>query len=57
MEDWIRMFVKTPFSIIEGEAERAELIRQAAERLRGALYKNGRWYADYVRLRMKAVKA
>ena len=57
LADWIRMFVKTPFSLIEREAERAELIRQAAEGLRGALYKNGRWYADYVRLRMKAVKA
>ena len=56
LRDWIRMFVKTPFSVIEGEDEKAAIADEAAERLRSTLYRDGRWYADYVRIRMKAVK-
>lgn len=56
LKDWIGMFVKTPFSIVKEEAEKAAMTDRAVERLRGALYQNGTWYADYVRLRMRAVK-
>ena len=55
LKEWIHMFVKTPFAIMD-DAEGEEIICQAVERLRNALYREGRWYADYVRIRMKAVK-
>lgn len=55
LRDWIRMFVKTPFAAVE-DAEREEVISQSVERLKGSLYREGRWYADYVRIRMKAVR-
>lgn len=48
------MFVKTPFAKVDN-AERDEIINQAVERLKKSLYREGRWYADYVRIRMKAV--
>lgn len=53
LTDWIRMFVKVPF---QGVEQKDEIIREAVESLRGELYQNGKWYADYVRIRMKAVK-
>lgn len=56
MKDWINMFIKTPFSVIEDERERETVTEKAVDKLRDALYRDGRWYADYVRLRMKAVR-
>ena len=56
LSDWIRMFVKTPFAVVASEAEQERIIEQAVERLRGQLCRDGVWYADYVRLRMRAVK-
>lgn len=53
--DWVRMFVKTPFEGL-GEEFEEEIIRSAVEALKGTLYRGGSWYADYVRLRCKAVK-
>ncbi len=53
--DWIRMFVKTPFQGIEPDLGE-EIMRSAAKELEGALRHGGDWYADYVRLRCKAVK-
>lgn len=55
MEDWIRMFVKEPFDNIDFEISN-EIINDAVGNLRDALYNNGKWYADYVRIRLKAVK-
>lgn len=56
LKDWINMFVKTPFSIIENESERESIIDKAVDSLRSLLHKNGKWYADYVRTRMKAIR-
>ena len=55
VEEWIRMFLKTPF---EGMAEnqKNEIIAETVNDLKPILYKNGKWYADYVRIRIKAVK-
>jgi len=53
--DWVRMFVKTPFEGL-GCVLVEEIIRSAVSGLKGVLYQGGRWYADYVRLRCKAVK-
>ena len=53
LADWIRMFVRTPFEGVEGMEE---IVREAVNELCGELFHDGKWYADYVRLRMKAVK-
>ena len=56
LKDWINMFITAPFSVIDDPAEKDAIQDEAVERLRGTLFKDGKWYADYVRLRMKAVK-
>ena len=56
LADWIRMFVKRPFSVVSSGEEQNAIIEEAAEGLRGQLCQSGIWYADYVRLRMRAVK-
>lgn len=53
LRDWIHMFVKRPFEDVP-EREREEIIADAVDALRDALFTGGKWYADYVRLRMKA---
>lgn len=55
MFDWLEMFVKTPFRNTD-EKLRKEIFSAVAETLRPALFRGGKWYADYVRLRCKAVK-
>lgn len=55
LADWMRMFVKTPFAgVPAGETD--AIIRAAAASLAPLLYRDGNWYADYVRIRFKAVK-
>ena len=56
LKDWINMFLKIPFSVIEEEQEKDTIINKAIELLRNDLYKDGKWYADYVRIRMKAIR-
>lgn len=56
LKDWIKMFVKTPFSVIGNEDEKDVIIDRAVESLRNVLYRDGKWYADYVRIRMKAIR-
>lgn len=56
LRDWINMFVKTPFSIIKTEPEKEAIINEAVTMLRDDLYVDGKWYADYVRIRMRAVR-
>ena len=53
--DWLNMFIKTPFAGLS-EADREEILRETAARLRDRLYRDGTWYSDYVRIRCKAVK-
>ena len=50
------MFVKTPFDTIENKDERETIIDKAVDKLKSVLYRDGIWYADYVRIRMKAIK-
>lgn len=55
MADWIRMFVQRPFDGMEpGLAD--QIISAAVASLAPELLRDGTWYADYVRLRMRAVK-
>lgn len=53
--DWVRMFIKAPFDGLD-RALAEEIIQSAISELKDALYHGGSWYADYVRLRCKAVK-
>lgn len=53
--DWLRMFIKTPFEGI-CPAEQESILRETVQTLRDALYRQGVWYSDYVRLRCKAIK-
>jgi trans-aconitate methyltransferase len=55
MDDWIRQFKWYYFETLPGEqAESA--VREVIELLRPALWREGRWYADYRRLRILAIK-
>jgi hypothetical protein len=55
LSDWIRMFVTKPFIGID-QQEKNQMIEECVESLRKDMYHHGTWYADYVRLRMKAIK-
>lgn len=55
LADWIRMFVKTPFQGISAEMTE-EIICEAVEHLKPQLHQQGKWYADYVRIRGKAIR-
>lgn len=56
LADWIRTFQQSAFTGMD-DAAREEIIREAVESVRSQLLVDGVWYADYVRLRMKAIKA
>ena len=56
LKDWINMFVKTPFSVINNEDEKRMIIDKTISNLQEILYIDGKWYADYVRIRMKAIR-
>lgn len=53
--DWIHMFVKAPFAGMDASLQE-EIISSAAAALKDSLLHDGKWYADYVRLRCRAVK-
>ncbi len=55
LTDWIHMFVQNPFSAVN-ENDKDIIVEKAVKSLYADLNSNGIWYADYVRLRMKAVK-
>ncbi|MDO4945668.1 MAG: class I SAM-dependent methyltransferase [Ruminococcus sp.] len=53
--EWIHMFVNNPFLSVNPNDKKI-IIDKVIKSLYSDLYRNGIWYADYVRLRMKAVK-
>ena len=55
LSDWISMFIKAPFEGLDDEI-RIQIKKRAAEKLRPQLFFDGKWHADYVRIRMKAEK-
>ncbi|MGH9666828.1 MAG: class I SAM-dependent methyltransferase [Bryobacteraceae bacterium] len=55
MEDWMEMFCGTFFDGVP-PPRRSETRHRIAETLRPRLYRNGKWIADYRRLRVIAVK-
>lgn len=56
MADWIRMFVQRPFEGLDADLA-AGLVAEAVDELRPEMLRDDTWYADYVRLRMRAVRA
>lgn len=55
LADWMRMFVKTPFKRIS-DGEQKRIIDNTVNNLEDKLFHEGSWYADYVRIRFKAIK-
>ncbi len=55
MLDWINMFSKRPFQDIN-QTIAEEIKKEAVQNLKPLLYEDGVWYADYVRIRLKAQK-
>jgi trans-aconitate methyltransferase len=56
MENWLRQFSWYNFEPVPAK-QRAEAIQYVVNMLRDSLYRDGRWSADYRRLRIVAVKA
>ncbi|MGN1202756.1 MAG: class I SAM-dependent methyltransferase [Eubacterium sp.] len=55
LENWINMFIGSAFEGID-EAIKEKIITQTVGICKPKLYINGKWYVDYVRIRMKAIK-
>ncbi len=53
--EWIKMFDEKNYSDLD-EATREEIFAEFRERTRDRLFRDGKWYIDYTRLRMRAVK-
>ena len=55
--DWIKMFVNIPFEGVN-ESDKENILLETVQELRDKLFDNesGLWFADYVRLRVRAVK-
>lgn len=55
LENWIRMFVKAPFAMLDPVM--ADAIRkETVDGLRNTLYVDGHWIVDYVRIQFRAVR-
>jgi trans-aconitate methyltransferase len=53
--DWLEMFGKQFFSEVK-ESDKSLFLQEITDVLRPANYRNGKWYADYKRIRIFAVK-
>ena len=55
IKDWIEMFAKN-FLINVSPSDKEKILNHIQEDLRPKLFSNGKWFADYKRLRIVAVK-
>lgn len=55
MKNWIMQFAQPFFSNITEEKKNV-MIEKAVDALKETNFENGKWYADYIRLRVKAIK-
>ena len=55
MVNWIRMFVRRPFDGMDS-AEAGGIVSEAVAELRPTMLRDGTWFVDYTRLRMRAVR-
>jgi trans-aconitate methyltransferase len=55
MVHWLRMFGQPCFALLP-QPDRERAMADTVERLKGALWRDGRWTADYRRIRVSAVR-
>lgn len=55
LRNWMHVFTNNLLNLLP-EGAREESIREVEERLRPELFRDGTWYADYRRIRVRAVK-
>jgi trans-aconitate methyltransferase len=55
LREWVRMFRRGVLEDVPAE-RREEFLRTVEEEARGELFRDGRWFADYRRLRVVAVR-
>jgi trans-aconitate methyltransferase len=55
LRGWLEMFANNVLDSVPGE-KRGEVIRLTENRLRPALHRDGRWFADYRRIRIVATR-
>lgn len=55
LTDWIKMFDKAPFEGVDNILAE-KIIREANEILKPVLFHEGKWFIDYVRIRLRARK-
>ena len=55
LENWINMFLGSAFSGVD-DKKKVEIIGKVVEICKPKLYVDGKWFVDYVRLQMKAIK-
>lgn len=55
IKDWVRMFGRN-FLVGQNETQQEELLDDVQNELRPILFRGGKWYADYRRLRFIAIK-
>lgn len=53
VKDWCKMFVKKPFEGLS-QTLTEEILDETEASLKDTLFKNGKWFIDYVRIRVKA---
>lgn len=56
MANWLQMFFTNQFLTGLSDTQQAKVIKAVKERLQPVLYKDGRWWADYRRIRVVAIK-
>ena len=55
MRNWIKMFKESMLLTIPEDAKE-QVLASTEEKLRDVLFRDGRWFADYRRLRIVAFK-
>ena len=55
LADWINMFVTVPFEGMSVDIKN-EILEETKSILKDTLFKDGKWYIDYVRIRIRAEK-
>lgn len=53
--EWINMFVTTPFENMDPDIKN-DILQETEDILKDKLFKDGKWYIDYVRIRIRARK-
>lgn len=56
LANWLQMFFTNQFLTGFSDTQQAKVIQAVEERLQPLLYKDGKWWADYRRIRVVAIK-